>query len=479
MFGAPTCPQKHRVWKSSLDGRRDGTDSQQRRRTTATAWKRTTGAAVSSGTDATAPTSDTAQTAITATEEEERTTATTLEEDDNCRLGDWCMMPTFEAAAKANADSTEPSDPGQMIDDRPLSKSAQVSFRLPNPQTTSSAEEPRNRRRLFRDMSYTSRAIKRDSRSSANGMGTFRQSSSDRAVPRRQDSFRKRRGDRGKAGGLRARFKTYCEERTRFFFANEQEREPIDQYYISPSDESRSIYDVFVRLFTLPFGELSVWVYETSFGKVLVFFLLLYLLIVYLFVILLYVADLISETDCVGNNLVGKLDDDSTTSERFELLFELSWTTLTTVGYGNLGIPNEAGCYIVRLACSIEALLGIGYVSACSGLFYVKLLKTLARAHVTFSSTMCIQYGRGLETGIKRYSALTSSALANSLTSFGSADSKQKKQHQPFPVIEFRVINDRANLPSGVNEIWDAEVRLSPACVLQIIPNSHTQRHNI
>ncbi|EJK45383.1 hypothetical protein THAOC_36002 [Thalassiosira oceanica] len=374
------------------------------------------------------------------------------------------MMPTLNNIEAAGRIGIESSDPAQMIDDKPpLSKSVQVSFRLPNnPQMTSSAgrPEPRNRRRLFRDMSYTSRAIKRDGRSSANG-STIRQSFSDRA-PRRQDSFRKRRGDRSKAGGLRARFRTFCEERTRLFFRNEQERQPIDQYYISPSDGgTHSIFDAFVRLFTLPFGELIVWVYETSFGNVLVLFLLLYLLIVYLFVILLYFADQIAETACV-NNQVGTLDDDSTTSEHFELLFELSWTTLTTVGYGNVGIPDETGCYIVRLACSIEALLGIGYVSACSGLFYVKLLKTLARAHVTFSSTMCIQYGRGLETGIKRYSALTNSALTNSQTSFSSVDSKQKKQQQqPFPVIEFRVVNDRANLPSGVNEIWDAEVGYS------------------
>jgi len=385
------------------------------------------------------------------------------------------MTPTsnIDAAAANSAmrsriESSKGGGESDQIDDRPrLSKSVQVSFRLPNspPQTTCSSDtEPRNRRRLFRDMSYTSRAIKRDSRSTANG-----QSGSDRAVPRRQESFRKRKGDRGKAGGLRARFRTFCEEKSRLLFANEQEsRQPIDQYCISPSDGgNHSIFDAFVRLFTLPFGELSVWVYETSFGKVLVFFLMLYLLIVYLFVILLYFADQIAESDCVYNNQVGALDDGSTTSEHFELLFELSWTTLTTVGYGNVAPPNDSGCYIVRLACSIEALLGIGYVSACSGLFYVKLLKTLARAHVTFSSTMCIQYGRGLETGNKRYSALT-----NSQTSFISVDSKQKKQHHPFPVIEFRIVNDRANLPSGVNEIWDAEVRILTMS-LEIFRYSH------
>lgn len=121
----------------------------------------------------------------------------------------------------------------------------------------------------------------------------------------------------------------------------------------------------------------------------------------------------------------------------FEFAFELSWTTFTTVGYGNVGPPPDIGCYPIRFVCSIEAILGMGFVSMCSGLFYAKLLRLMGRAPVTFSSTLCVRYGKGLE---------------------DCGDKTSEEGKGAFPVLEFRIVNNRANHALGKNVIWDAEV---------------------
>ena len=186
-------------------------------------------------------------------------------------------------------------------------------------------------------------------------------------------------------------------------------------------------------------------------------------------------------------------------------------------GYGSIAPPgDEVGCYPVRLICSIEAILGVGFVSCCSGIFYAKLMRLLAVAPVTFSSTLCVQYGKGLEDSGKRYGPVSKASFgedcwtedmdkeedeedddswrenssgSNNNDSSGSsnnyhgmpttnknssASSSMPKnikhrprrpmfghgieRFHPFPVIEFRIVNNRANYAPGRNELWDARV---------------------
>ena len=110
--------------------------------------------------------------------------------------------------------------------------------------------------------------------------------------------------------------------------------------------------------------------------------------------------------------------------------------------------------------CSIEAILGMAFVSICSGLFYAKLTRLLGEAPVTFSSTLCIQYGKGLIDAGNRYKPLTDESY-NSYVKQNS-DSQtiddNEKVYVPYPVLEFRVVNNRANVTKGQNAIFDAEI---------------------
>lgn len=163
------------------------------------------------------------------------------------------------------------------------------------------------------------------------------------------------------------------------------------------------------------------------------------------------------------------------------------------MGYGNAGPPPELGCYPIRILCSMEAILGMAFVSMCSGLFYAKLLRLLGKASVTFSSTLCVQYGKGLDvgrTGNFRKTVVRSGGIG-SLLNFddGAIEESDEEQYDetkeggtkegdaikaqraakrrslggtnifhPFPVIEFRIVNHRANHAPGMKEIWDCEV---------------------
>mmetsp|Transcript_26529 Transcript_26529/g.56066 ORF Transcript_26529/g.56066 Transcript_26529/m.56066 type:complete len:630 (+) Transcript_26529:146-2035(+) len=357
------------------------------------------------------------------------------------------------------------------------------------------AKAPRNRRRLIRDISYNNIVTRRSTLSDdrnmrklfANQRRTTSQGSrnlfsgrglnmedtgstgSNDSRAYKSDGKRRRSKDfRGKSrtkllgqpGGTRARFKSYFDERTRYLSRARTDRgsdetnlnshlEPREQYRISPPEESRfSVLDVFFQLYSMAFGDVAMWVYGANFGRVLLFFLMLYMMFVYCFVVLLYLVDrYYTDSSCINAPEEGELS----TRAHFEYAFELSWTTFTTVGYGNLGPPPDLGCYPIRLVCSIEAILGMAFVSMCSGLFYAKLLRLLGRAQVTFSSTLCVQYGKGL-------SGNEDEDVRFMRQKKGGPGANPDGTFDPFPVIEFRIVNNRANHTPGKNEIWDAEV---------------------
>jgi hypothetical protein len=312
------------------------------------------------------------------------------------------------------------------------------------------------------------------------GEGQQRTDNNSKNVKRRRSDLQvcERRGDRGKAADIVERSRNYCRERTVTFAASLHRRHAArgavvsspscDQYCIPPPDESNSIVDAFFHLCSLGFEDVASWVYAASFWMVLLFFLALYLLFVWIFAGFLLVAERFSPTQCIANDDISE-EDLITRRHILEFAFALSWTTFTTVGYGRIAPPgDEEGCYPTRFICSIEAIIGMGFVSMCSGVFYAKLLRFLGSAPVTFSSILCVQYGKGLSD--RTHNMSDSSINTSDLDDFEDEDPDDcrfrytppsfvdKSSFNPFPVIEFRIVNNRANCPPGKNEIWDAHV---------------------
>jgi len=185
-------------------------------------------------------------------------------------------------------------------------------------------------------------------------------------------------------------------------------------------------------------------------------------------------VDLASGGKCIHEDPMGLRR-----SERYEFVFELSWATFTTVGYGTISPSGDiTGCYAIRFTCAMVAFIGVLFASTTAAIMYSKLMRLLAKAHVTFSSTLCVQYGKGNEGSTVRFGQLNfraSVAPAMIMKNFSASDLLEDEDEDSpsgsddgFPVIEFRMINDRANFEGS--EIWDAQIR----GIVQL----HKEEHN-
>lgn len=241
--------------------------------------------------------------------------------------------------------------------------------------TQSSEEDPANvisraptrfRRSVKNGAQYERRAVRRFSSIPADRAHEIQPSFplGDGQHHRRTSSFRavERKGDRGKAGDIRARVKAYLRERAAYLRSaggrnNKNLPHVPDQYYIPPPDAAdTSIFDAFRQLFSGAMDDLSVWLYGASFWKILVFSWVLYMVFVLFFVLVLYLVDRtnLNHPNRSGGGCIHSEREVGVLPLRMQLefAFELSWTTLTTVGYGVSRIFVERGSGIFQLVAN-------------------------------------------------------------------------------------------------------------------------------
>jgi len=127
--------------------------------------------------------------------------------------------------------------------------------------------------------------------------------------------------------------------------------------------------------------------------------------------------------------------------------FALSWTTLSTVGYGStypaLGHENnnKANCFAINFLLSMEALLGVLYSGFCGAILFGKVLRIQSHAQVVFSDPIVIRYGTGVA------------------HDYGNgSDDDEEEQAIPNPVLEFRIVNRLYKEVGG--EIMDATLNV-------------------
>lgn len=134
--------------------------------------------------------------------------------------------------------------------------------------------------------------------------------------------------------------------------------------------------------------------------------------------------------------------------------FALSWTTFTTVGYGNIypslaSQENEVGyCTFITFITSLEAFAGVLYAGFCGAIVFGKVLRIQSQAQVTFSDIIVIQFGDGVHMGMRKR-RLSNNTEASDMNKI------------PCPVLEFRMVNRL--FPKGKCEIIDATLN----CVLE------------
>jgi len=161
------------------------------------------------------------------------------------------------------------------------------------------------------------------------------------------------------------------------------------------------------------------------------------------------------DSDCVriGSNSFGEADSP------FADAFALSWTTLSTVGYGSTypalahENDNPTNCAFITIICSLESFVGVLYSGFCGAILFGKILRIQSHAQVIFSDPIVIRYGTGVE---------TNSYPDDDEDHSDDGEWDQKKQSTikkiACPVLEFRIVNRLFDEISG--EIMDASLNV-------------------
>ena len=167
-----------------------------------------------------------------------------------------------------------------------------------------------------------------------------------------------------------------------------------------------------------------------------------------LFCLLIYLVGLYKE-ECIiaGDGTVAEMTSEG---QVFSALFSLSWTTISTVGYGNTGpslssLPNDPEefiqCPAINSLLMIEAFVGVCFQGACGAILFGKIAQVKSQAQVQFSQPMVVRFGTG---------------LANNDDGDDGDDDEEGKNEElpksgiPCPILEFRVVNKLHNISNGV-----------------------------
>mmetsp|Transcript_25348 Transcript_25348/g.58525 ORF Transcript_25348/g.58525 Transcript_25348/m.58525 type:complete len:504 (-) Transcript_25348:383-1894(-) len=124
------------------------------------------------------------------------------------------------------------------------------------------------------------------------------------------------------------------------------------------------------------------WSFKSGYCPILFLFLVGFIAFTMVFAAVLYLVS--SEFHCASTE--GKL--------LFLDAFVLSWTTFSTVGYGNIypELQGNGKCWLVNMLCAIESFFGVIYVGFCGAIIFGKVVKVQSQANVVFSDPMVIRY---------------------------------------------------------------------------------------
>eukprot|EP00984_Skeletonema_dohrnii_P038974 scaffold42824_cov161-Skeletonema_dohrnii-CCMP3373.AAC.3 len=203
-----------------------------------------------------------------------------------------------------------------------------------------------------------------------------------------------------------------------------------NQYFIPPPEENTTFIESIMYTMNGYGQDFVVWIYQASFFAVLVICLTAYYALVFAFAGVVVAMERASDGRC---NFVTETLMSS--ESVFELAFELSWTTFTTVGYGQVA-PSGEDCYPIRVGCSFFAFMGLLFNSLSAAIFFSKLERVLTKASVTFSSSICLQFNTvDADRG----------ARVDSYRKMGFGLRSVEGEAFSYPFLEFRIINDHAN----------------------------------
>jgi hypothetical protein len=235
--------------------------------------------------------------------------------------------------------------------------------------------------------------------------------------------------------------------------ASEEEEAPPKQYrfrskrkvgwcenIMGVDDDDEALYNSSWTVASFVTGYLN-WTFRVSFKRLLLnFFVSFWVATIFWSLLILGIAEL--RPECMQ---VGEVAPDSTNTHLWIDAYTLSWTTFSTVGYGLIhpqvtSAAFEGGttrCVGMNLLMALEAFCGVLFTAVCGAIIFSKLTRFQRNARVVFSSPLIFKYGSGLRT-------------SNDTTD------EPEEDDIPFPIVEFRVVNQNRN---GGGEVLNARVK--------------------
>jgi len=204
--------------------------------------------------------------------------------------------------------------------------------------------------------------------------------------------------------------------------------------------------------------------FRTTFAKLFISQLLIFMTLIVCFAGIIAISGMLYPACIQGGDYENTAFADA---------FSLSWTTFSTVGYGStypsMGPEystegsNSGQCAFIYALTSTEAFVGVLYAGFCGAVIFGKVLRHQSRAQVKFSDVVTIRYGTGVigtdedgELAEEVEDAEGNDSIC-SVGTFTPSVSIHNLRH-PFPVLEFRVVNENCGKQDG--EIIDANLNV-------------------
>ncbi len=202
---------------------------------------------------------------------------------------------------------------------------------------------------------------------------------------------------------------------------------------------------------------------DLGYLNLLIFFTVTFYMLVLLFCLFIYILEFSTKkADCVrvGSSSLANFDDGG---QMFSGLFAISWTTLSTVGYGNSWPalsqdidPDSdsetplAYCPGINVLLMVEAFIGVCFAGACGAILFKKVVEIQSQAQVTFSQPVVIRFGSGL------IAVEESGSAGGGQDGADLVDEGDKPDEVSCPCLEFRIVNLLHSYENGV--ISDASI---------------------
>lgn len=199
--------------------------------------------------------------------------------------------------------------------------------------------------------------------------------------------------------------------------------------------------------------DIMYWLMSLGYSGLVLYFAIGFYALILFFTLLIYAAAS-ARKECLvgaGGTFQDIFDSDKENEDGavFSLAFALSWTTFSTVGYGNT-FPALAPekCMYLNYFTLATAFVGVCYVGACGALLFGKIIQEQSEARVVFSQACTVRFGSGIE---PEEADDDGEGVDTELDL-----NKNMERPIPCPILEFRILNKLHNIENGA--ICDATV---------------------